>query len=241
MDHDQLKRIYQTVSGRQHARAHTNGIRNAAVAAFKALDAFYREPTWERLAEFASAEEHWSSFTRRPSNAYADDLRKAIKAGVRSFPIPGSINGNWSTSYKPAYGFVYAFWSTQRPGAIKIGVTSRHPTDRQAEFAKRHALQHLDILFFYELATPKDLEHSFHKRHGKRIKTQQAGDSREWFEFTPLEAHQAVNTLIVDLALKRLKVYYENRRVLNMRPLDIWPNGQLHLGGRRARLDGELE
>lgn len=225
--------IYASIKSRAHARAGIDGIRGAAVRMLEAAQRFYSRPSEALLKEFEDAEIAWSKFTDRPKEAYAPKLRFLLRERA-SFVLP-EFNGNWQEG--PNFGYIYALWSMQRPGWIKLGATGRHPTERQVELKKRHGLQHLEILFFYEIATPHKVEHEFHKRFGSRLRHLGKHDSREWFEFSPASAHNEVLRVMKFLAVRRLKMDCVNSKALVAGSTSTRPSFDASLGGRRALPD----
>ena len=224
-------KIYASIKSRAYGRALIAGRKGAGLRMLEAAKRFYERPSEAALKEFANAEIAWSKLSDQYVKCYADELHIALKERAH-FSVP-EPNGHWKEG--PNFGFIYGLWSKQRPGWVKIGVTSRHPTDRQEELKKRHALEHLEILFFYEVAKPQMVEHEFHIRFGTRISQAGKRDSREWFEFAAAKAHEEVLAIVSFFNLKRMPTHYVNRKALAPPVAPISPTGDFTPGGRRAR------
>lgn len=232
----QLQSLYRTVEARTTARAHTAGIRTAAKKALEALESYLQAPTNEKLHAFAVAEREWASFAHRQPRMCAEDLQALVHAAPRNWR-PKKLNTNHNTDYNPYCGFVYGMWSMQRPRLVKLGVTSRHPTDRQAEIKKRTELPHLEILFFFEIGRPREVEHELHKRLGTYLRVQNRNDSREWFEMPHAYALESVERTISHLQVRRFETRYvcKSLRVPTSPPKEAV--GNPHFGGIRVRKD----
>ena len=230
---ERINQIYASVAARKTRPARVSGIRTAATVAQQTLEDFLRQPSKENLKSFERAEVAWARLSSGTVKCFADELRALAKQGTIVWK-PASINTNSNTNYNPYCGFVYAMWSTHRPNNIKLGVTSRHPTDRQAELKKRMGFAHLDILFFFEIGKPRDVEHELHKRLGTYLDVQHQHDSREWFRFSPSYALDSVQAVIDHLKVKRFPTKYINQKVISWTDIDFWPTGQAYFGGIRA-------
>jgi hypothetical protein len=230
----QLQLLYRTVEARTTARAHTGGIRTAAEKALEALESYLQSPTKENLHAFAVAEREWASFAHRHPRICSEDLQAIVRAASRDWR-PKKINTNHSTDYNPYCGFVYGMWSMQRPGLVKIGVTSRHPTDRQIELKKRTELPHLEILFFFEIGKPREVEHELHKRLGTYLRVKNQVDSREWFEMAQGYAMECVERTISHLQVRRFKTRYVCKALRQPTTPLTEAVGSPHFGGIRVR------
>ncbi len=206
-DSDLLQQLYRTVEGRTTARAHTGGIRTAALHALDRLNQYIAQPNAHNLAEFARAERAWAEFTLRPPRMCSEDVQKLVRAAGPGWR-PKALNTNNNKGYSPYSGFVYAMWSKQRPRLVKLGVTSRHPSDRHRELQEKHGFEHLEILFFFEVGSPRDIEHELHKRLGTYMKVQNQFDSREWFELGHQYALDSVKRTIIDLKVRTFGTQY---------------------------------
>ena len=230
----QLQSLYRTVEARTTARAHTSGIRTAAKKALEALESYLQSPTKDKLHAFAVAEREWASIAHRHSRLCAEDLQSIVCAGPRDWR-PMRLNTNHNKEYNPYCGFIYGMWSMQRPGLVKIGVTSRHPTDRQIELKKRTELLHLEILFFFEIGKPREVEHELHKRLGTYLRVKSQNDSREWFQMTHGYALASVERIITHLEVRRFKTSYVCNALRHSTSQAVPAFGNLYFGGIRVR------
>lgn len=222
---DQIKSIHTRVQARLHARAHTNGMRNAAAEAFEALEVFLRNPTRDGLATFAAKERAWAQFALGRTKCYAEELKQPLRQGEVHWK-PTAINSNYNKQFNPYSGFIYGLWSIKKPYRIKLGMTTRHPTDRVNELKERHSLDHLEILFFYEVGRPRDIEHELHKRIGTYLKVDHENDSREWFEMEPPHALQTVLDVVKDLNARRFPTKYVHKHFGDWPRIHHWHNNR---------------
>lgn len=232
----QLQSLYRTVEARTTARAHTGGIRTAAKKALEALDSYLQTPNEDKLRAFAAAEREWAAFAHRQPRMCAEELQALVRAAPRGWR-PRRLNTNQNKQYSPYCGFVYCMWSIQRPGLVKLGVTSRHPTDRQAEIRERAGLPHLEILFFFEIGKPREVEHELHKRLGTYLRVEHQQDSREWFEMSHGYALESVQRTIAHLQVRLFKTRYVCKALRNPSDPVNGAVGNVHFGGIRVRVD----
>ena len=230
----QMQSLYRTVEARTTARAHTGGIRTAAKSALAAMEAYLAKPTAEALRAFAAAEREWASFARREPRMCSDEISEIFRVAPIGWR-PKKLNTNHNKDYDPFCGFVYGMWSMQRPGVVKIGITSRHPTDRQSELKKSTCLPHLEILFFFEIGKPREVEHELHKRLGTYLQVQGQSGSREWFEMTHAYALESVVRAISHIQPRRFKTDYVCKDLRQPSKPPISSIGNSHFGGIRVR------
>lgn len=84
------------------------------------------------------------------------------------------------------YGFVYFLTNPSIPGAVKIGMTMKHPRERMAELSSSTSCpQPFEMLAFFDSHNPGRAEAEIHKA----LAQYRVNDRREFFA-VPMEALQ---------------------------------------------------
>lgn len=216
--------------------------------------AFLLNPTVHTWHAFAKIEQQYIdlSNSERPFGTalklvqYAKEFELAMAKGGPLHDGGGAAFGNkinnaWNPAHRPARGFVYGFWTPERPTSVKIGSTAHHPQDRLASFAKRHGLSKLSIVFFFEMDDPAEAEHRVHAALKVYRRKQDKHDSVEWFEVSPRTALDCVQSAINHSGRKRLALQYVSKKIdtlVSEAPTTAVP---VHVaqGGRRVTRDEE--
>lgn len=217
-DHDapfDLGAILRKVQNRTRKRPDAAGHRTAAIEAAEAAAAFVRAPSWKLLDAFAEKERQWLALCQRPCMAYAPEFRRALKSGNYVRGQQG-IKSAGSSRINIAIGYVYGAVTTDRPGWVKLGATSRHPTDRLAEFQRKYALRDITPIFFFEISDAHLAEAELHRRLYSRRVSRGPTDSREWFDMDPHAALSEVQTVILALGLRRWQTKYVHKHIATL-------------------------
>jgi hypothetical protein len=211
--------------------------------------AFLRNPNRDTWHVFARIEQRYIDLacSDRPLKPYSEELKRAMSKGG---PLHGGgvavignqINNAWNPAHRPARGFVYGFWTPERPKLVKIGSTAQHPQDRLVAFAKRYGLAKLRIVFFFEMTDPVEVEHRVHEALKVCRRKQDKHDSVEWFEVSPRTALDCVQSTINHSGCKRLELQYVAKNIDTLVPDVVSTAVPVHVaqGGRRITRDEVL-
>ena len=213
------------------------GQRRAAVDAVKLAEAFVTNPCHETLKAFKQAEKVWLSYSDTPNAvSLSTQFTNALRSG--NFIVSRNLINTASNTgqYHPHIGYVYGLTCMDRPGWIKLGSTTQHPSDRLEQFVKKYGLQEARLMFFVELRNPHEVERELQVRLRTRSVRQSATDSREWFELHPVDAVETLRRIIQQKSVEPLSRFYVYPKIAeNVSVQNIWPTGYVDLYGRRAR------
>ncbi|NEX60069.1 GIY-YIG nuclease family protein [Noviherbaspirillum galbum] len=199
-DTDPLDLIYRGIVNRKN-NCKISGARPFGDAMVAAAESFLKNPSQSALDTFAQSERAWVRYAcEGTTRLYSHDFEKALKKGQIKF-TGNVIKNSWSRKDNPSCGWVYSFWTPERPNLVKIGSTTTHPQDRATQFAKKYGITGIKVMFFFEVEKPRLAEHELHKVFKAQRVMQDKRDSIEWFEVTPSEAWRAAG-----LAIKNLRI-----------------------------------
>ena len=197
----------------------------------KAARDFVRLPSEASLRVFEQIEAEWRSSHQKARHRYSSDFRGAL--GIATGALrPNSYAGNtpYNKDWNPARGFVYGFWSQDMYGLVKLGATTTHPSVRMTNFKRDYKLQHLEIIFFFEVALPAKVEQHWTGYLKTYRRSVGRHGSREWYELTPGAAMHHVRSSIESTQVSKLPLQYVFKNISNWREIDFWPQGQRRFG-----------
>jgi hypothetical protein len=229
---EKLKSVHRAILNRKARPARINGQLNAAIKMAESINLCIQNPTNKNLTNFIECEKIWLEIVGGQNKSYAKELRDIFK-NLPTEPINvRTINSAYNSNYDPPYGYVYGMTSVQYPGLIKLGATSRnrHPQDRQIELQKKYQINELKIIFFCEVEFPARVEKEWTKRFFTRRAQLTNKESREWFEFDPIDAKNFISQILADLKIKEIGNWYLHRTIRNGK------KNELIIEGRKAPL-----
>jgi hypothetical protein len=178
----------------------------------------------ESLLAFEVLEDEWRTLQPKARLRYANQFRFAFDVSPKA---KQKFLGNtpYNSDWNPARGFVYGFWSKDHFGLVKLGATTQHPTERMQGFNRKYGLEHLGIVFFFEVTLPALVERHWTRYLVDRRRSVGHEGSKEWYEFNPGDALQQVQASIEATGVKRLDTKYVLKGIAVRTEIDFWPLG----------------